>query len=160
MTENGHRAELRQAFRFRAGPPQRELMTPLHRRLAQHIRQAAMIDALTRQTIDGATLHDTLRQPRVVAAREIKDRREAGAMEQVVEPLLALSALDAIVEQHDVVADGIEAGVQPAGLQRRVDATLRLRPDDRDVLLERATELRVIGDDQQARGARGSGDRL
>jgi hypothetical protein len=119
-----------------------------------------MIDAFARETVDGAALHGTLRQRRVVAASEIQDRRETVAMEQVLEPLLALPALDAVIEQDDVVADRVEARVESAGLERRVDATFRLRPDDRDVLLERAAELGVIGDDQQARRARRSGDRL
>jgi hypothetical protein len=119
-----------------------------------------MIDALTRETVDGAALRDTLRERRIVAAREIENRRESVAMEQVVEPLLTLPALDAVIEQDDVVADRVEARVESAGLERRVDATFRLRPDDRDVLLERAAELGVIGDDQQARRARRSGDRL
>lgn len=119
-----------------------------------------MIDTLAHETVDGATLHNSLRERGVVAAREVQDRREAVAMEQVVEPLLALPALDAIVEQDDVVPDGVEAGVQAARLQRRVDATFRFRPDDRDMLLERAAELGVIGDDQQARSARSGGDRL
>jgi hypothetical protein len=119
-----------------------------------------MVDALTREAVDGATLHDALRERRVVAAREIQDRREGVAMEQVVEPLLALPALDAVIEQDDVVADGVEARVEATRLERCVDATLRLRPDDRNVLLECAAELSVIGDDQQARRARRSGDRL
>jgi hypothetical protein len=50
--------------------------------------------------------------------------------------------------------------VESAGLERSVDATFRVRPDDRDVLLEGAAELGVIGDDQQARSAGGGGDRL
>ena len=41
-----------------------------------------------------------------------------------------------------------------------MDATFRIRPDDRDVLLERATELGVIRDDQQARRTGRGGDRL
>ena len=81
-------------------------------------------------------------------------------MEQVVEPLLALPALDAVIEQDDVIADRVEARVQSARLERRVDATFRVGPDDRDVLLERAAELGVIRDDQQARRAGGGGDRL
>jgi hypothetical protein len=119
-----------------------------------------MVDALARQAVDGATLHDALGEPRVVGAREVHDRRKSVAMKQVVEPLLALPALDAVVEQDDVIADRVEARVQAAGLERRVDATFRLRPDDRDVLLECAAELGVIGDDQQARRAGRGGDRL
>jgi hypothetical protein len=119
-----------------------------------------MVDALTREAVDGATLHDALRERRVVAAREIKDRRKGVAMEQVVEPLLPLPALDAVIEQDDVVADCVEARVESARLERCVDATFRLRPDNRDVLLERPAELGVIRDDQQARRARRGGDRL
>ena len=33
---------------------------------------------------------------------------------KVLEPLLAAPALDAIIEQHDVIADGGEGGVQAA----------------------------------------------
>jgi hypothetical protein len=135
-------------------------MTSLHHGFAQHIRHAPMIDAFTREAIDSSTLHDALRERRIVATREIQDRREAVAMEQVVEPLLALPALDAIVEHDDVVADCVEARVQAAGLERRVDAALGVGPDDRDVLLESAAELGVIGDDQQAGGAGRGGDRL
>jgi hypothetical protein len=119
-----------------------------------------MVDTLTREAVDGAALHDALRESRVVAAPEIDDRRKAVAMEQVVEPLLALPALDAVIEQNDVIAYCIEARVEAARLERCVDATFRRRPDDRDVLLERAAELSVIGDDQQARRARRSGNRL
>jgi hypothetical protein len=50
--------------------------------------------------------------------------------------------------------------VESAGLERSVDATFRLRPDNRDVLLERAAELGVIRDDQQARRTGRGGDRL
>ena len=50
----------------------------------------------------------------------------------------------------------VNAGMQTAGLQRRVDAAFRVRPDDRDVMLERAAELGVIGDDQHARRDRQS----
>jgi hypothetical protein len=119
-----------------------------------------MVDTLTCEAVDCAAFRDALRERRVVAARQVNDRREGVAMKQVVEPLLALPTLDAVIEQDDVVADRVEARVESAGLERRVDATFRLRPDDRDVLLERAAELGVIGDDQQARRARRSGDRL
>jgi hypothetical protein len=71
-----------------------------------------------------------------------------------------LSALDAVIEHDDVIADGVEAGVESARLEWCMDATFRLRPDDRDVLLERAAELGVIGDDQQARRAGRGGDGL
>ena len=80
---------------------------------------------------------------------------KAVAMEQVVEPLLALPALDAVIQQHGVVTDRVEPGVQAPRLQRRVDAALGIGPDDRDVLFERAAELGVIADDQQARRAEG-----
>jgi hypothetical protein len=119
-----------------------------------------MVDTLAREAVDGATLHDALRERRVIAARQINDRRKGVAVKQVVEPLLALPALDAVIEHDDVIADGVEAGVEAAGLQRCVDATFRVRPDDRDVLLERAAELGVIRDDQQARCAGRGGDRL
>jgi hypothetical protein len=119
-----------------------------------------MVDTLAREAVDRTALHDALRERRVVAAREIDDRRKGVAMEQVVEPLLALPALDAVIEQNDVVADCVEARVESARLERCVDATFRLRPDNRDVLLERAAELGVIGDDQQARRAGRSGNRL
>jgi hypothetical protein len=119
-----------------------------------------MVDTLAREAVDGATLHDALRERRVIAARQINDRRKGVAVKQVVEPLLALPALDAVIEHDDVIADGVEAGVEAAGLERCVDATFRVRPDDRDVLLERAAELGVIRDDQQARRAGRGGDRL
>jgi hypothetical protein len=35
-------------------------------------------------------------------------------MEQIVEPLLALPALDAVIEQNDVIADCVEARVETA----------------------------------------------
>ncbi len=35
-------------------------------------------------------------------------------MEQVLEPLLALAALDAVIEHDDVIADGVEARVESA----------------------------------------------
>jgi len=73
-----------------------------------------MVDTLARKAVDGAALHDALGERRVVAACEIQDRREGVAMEQVVEPLLALPALDAVIEQNDVVADSVEARVESA----------------------------------------------
>ena len=158
LAANRHRSELRQALRFRPGAQQCELLAALRHGFAQHVGHAAMIDAFARETVDGAALHCTLRQCRVVAAREIQDRRETVAMEQVLEPLLALTALDAVIEHDGVVADGGEPGVQPARLQGCVDAAFRRRPDDGDVLLDRATELRVIGNDQQARCDRAVGD--
>ena len=73
-----------------------------------------MVDTLARKAVDGAALHDALRKCRVVTAREIDDRRKGVAVEQVVEPLLALPALDAVIEQNDVVADSVEARVESA----------------------------------------------
>jgi hypothetical protein len=119
-----------------------------------------MVDTLAREAVDGATLYDALRERRVIAARVIDDRRKGVAVKQVVEPLLALPALDAVIEHDDVIADCVEARVESARLERCVDATFRFRPDNRDVLLERAAELGVIRDDQQARCARRGGNRL
>jgi hypothetical protein len=73
-----------------------------------------MVDTLAREAVDCAALHDALRERRVVAARQIDDRRKGVAMEQVLEPLLAVAALDAVIEQNDVVANGVEAGVEAA----------------------------------------------
>ncbi len=119
-----------------------------------------MIYPLARDAVDRTTLNDTHRERGIVAAREIDDRREGVAMKQVVEPLLALPALDAVIEQDDVVADRVETRVKAARLRRRVNATFRLGPDDRDVLLEGSAELGVIRDEQQARRARRARDRL
>ena len=88
------------------------LATAQHDALTQHVRQTPMIDALAHQ----ASMAPRSRRARASAGssprREIDDRRKAVAMQQVVEPLLAPPALDAVIEQHGVVAD---CGEAPSG---------------------------------------------
>ena len=105
MAQDGHRAEARQLLRLRPGTQQRQLLSAAQHRIAQRIRHAAMIDAFAHQAVDGAALDDSHGECGIIAAREIQHRREAGPVHQVLEPLLAPPALDAIIEQHGVIAD-------------------------------------------------------
>ena len=47
---------------------------------------AAMIDALAHQAVDGAALDDAHSQRGIIAAREVDHRRKAGAMHEILEP--------------------------------------------------------------------------
>ena len=113
-------------------------------------REFLIIDTFTREAFNGTRCECLRPNLWILSRTEIDDAGKAFAADERVEPLTARAALDSVIEQCRIERCGGECRVKPSRVPGRMDAAFRVRPDDRDVVLERTREAGLIGNDQNA----------